>query len=271
MKRKYIKYLSWCLMLIMICTMMLTMVSCGNHKITKEQEVEGTFENISISANKEANITIEPSPDGKVKVVAVTHKKVNCDAKIEGTTLFVNIEDPRNWFGRVLEFHSPKVTVYIPAGEYVKLQIDTTTGNTNVSSAFSFETISIEGTTGNITCNASAKNSIDIRNTTGDVTLNNVTTNTLNIKITTGKIALNNVITSGKMSLKTTTGNIRFNGCDGAEIYATATTGSIKGTLLSPKIFLTSSRTGKVNVPHTASGGICDLSTTTGKIDISIK
>lgn len=268
----FVKVLSIIGMIFLVVAIACSMVSCGsNHKITTTHDVDGEFTNISISTNKEANITFEPSVDGKVRVVETSHKKVDCDVTTDGSTLYINVKDTRNWFGRVLEFHSSQIIIYIPAGEYGDLNIDTTTGNTNISSDFTFSSISIEGTTGNITCNASAKNSIDIKNTTGDVTLNNVTTNTLNIKITTGKIALNNVITSGKMSLKTTTGNIRFNGCDGAEIYATATTGSIKGTLLSPKIFLTSSRTGKVNVPHTASGGICDLSTTTGKIDISIK
>lgn len=271
MKRKIMNYVALGVMLLSICVLTFNMVSCGNHKITKEQEVDGSFENISISANKEAHISIEPSTDGKVKVVAVTHKKVNCDVKIDGTTLVVNIEDTRNWFGRVFEFHSAKVIVYVPAGAYGNLQIKTTTGDTNVPASFSFESIIIDGTTGNITCNASAQNHIDISNTTGDVHINNVTTNSLSVDITTGKIELTNVITSGKMFLKATTGNIKFNGCDGAEIYAEATTGSITGTLLSPKIFLTSTTTGKIKVPHTTTGGVCDLETTTGKIDISIK
>ena len=254
------------------CAIILGTASCThNHKIEKVTEIDEAFENISISTNKEANISFEPSLNGEAKVVVTTHKKVNCSVRVDGATLVVEIEDTRNWFGRLGEIHSPKVVVYIPAGEYKSLNIKTTTGNTNVPSDFSFDSISIEGTTGNITCNASAKGDININNTTGEIYLNDVTASTLNVKVSTGEINLKNVVTSGKMTLEATMGNIKFDGCDAAEIYAKATTGSITGSLLSSKIFLTDTATGKVSVPHTTTGGVCDLSTTTGKINITIE
>ncbi len=272
MKNKLIKYLSICIILVLVCSIALGTVSCtSNHNITKAHDVEGVIENISISARKEAHISFEPSTDGKIRVVALTHKKVDCNVTTDGTTLLVDIEDTRNWFGRLGEIHSPKVTVYLPAGEYLNLKIETTTGNTTIPADFSFSSISINGTTGKINCSASAKDSINITNTTGEVSIKDVRTNTLNVKISTGDVKLTNVITSGKMSIEATTGNIKFDVCDGAEIYAKATTGSIQGSLLSSKIFLTDTKTGKVSVPHTTSGGVCDLSTTTGKINITIE
>ena len=272
MKRKFTNCILKPFAVIFVFAMMLGAVSCThNHKITKTYEVDSVVESISISAKKEANISIEPSTDGKIRVVAITHTKVNCDISTDGTTLFLNIEDTRNFLGRLGEIHSPKVTVYLPAGEYTSLKIETTTGNTTVPADFSFASISINGTTGKIHCSAQATDSINITNTTGEVSINNVTTNTLNVQISTGDINLTNVITTGKMSIEATTGNIKFDGCDGAEIYATATTGSIQGSLLSSKIFLTSTKTGKVTVPHTTSGGVCDLSTSTGTINITIK
>ena len=271
MKRKFLELLSISMLILLMPGAALTMTCCTSQKTTKEQEIDGTFQNITISANRDANISVKPSSDGKARVVSITREKVNCTAVNDGTTLVVNINDQRSWFDRVLEFHAAEVIVYVPAGAYADLTINTKAGHTNVPADFSFESITVNSTTGNIVCNASAQKSINISNTTGDVALNNVTADTLNIRITTGKIELTNVITSGKISLKVTTGNIVFNGCDGAEIKAKATTGSIKGTLLSPKIFLTNTTTGKINVPRTTSGGICDLSTTTGKIDISIK
>ncbi len=272
MKRKLINYILKTFIVVFLCAIVLGTASCtSNHNITKTHDIEGVIENISVSAHKEAHISFEPSTDGKIRVVAVTHKKVNCNVTTDGTTLLVDVEDIRNWVGRLGEIHSPKVIVYLPAGEYSNLKIETTTGNTTVPADFSFASISINGTTGKIHCSAQATDSINITNTTGEVSINNVTTNTLDVKISTGDINLTNVITTGKMSLEATTGNIRFDSCDGAEIYASATTGSIQGSLLSSKIFLTSTKTGKVTVPHTTSGGVCDLSTSTGTINITIK
>lgn len=271
MKGSFVKHLLRGIAIVFLCAIAFTMFSCGNHKLNKTSEVEGEFENITVSAPKEANLTLAPSPDGVVKVVAITHKKVNCDAYVENGTLTVDIIDTRNWFNRLFEVHTPQVTVYIPAGEYGALKIDTTTGKINVPADFSFESISIHGATGDITCNASAKNSINISNTSGNVFLGDVRADTLNVTVTTGNIELTNVITTGKMSLEATTGNIIFKGCDGAEIYAKASTGEIKGSLLSPKIFLTSTKTGSVHVPRTTSGGVCDLITETGRINITIE
>jgi hypothetical protein len=48
-------------------------------------------------------------------------------------------------------------------------------------------------------------------------------------------------------------------------------TGSVKGTILTPKIFMIRSDTGKINVPETTTGGICRIRTSTGNISITIK
>ena len=270
MKGSFVKCFLRGIAIIFLCAITFTMISCGNHKLNKTSEVVGKFKNITVLAPKEANLTLAPSTDGMVKVVAITHKRVNCDAFVEEGTLVIDIIDTRNWFDRLFEVHAPEITVYIPAGEYGTLKIDTTTGKINVPSDFLFESISIHGATGDITCNASVKDCINISNKSGNVFLENVRANTLNVSITTGNIELTNVIVTGKMSLESTTGSITFDGCDAGEIYAKASTGNIKGSLLSPKIFLTSTKTGSVHVPRTTNGGVCDLITETGKINITI-
>ena len=66
------------------------------------------------------------------------------------------------------------------------------------------------------------------------------------------------------------TGDITFDGCDGAEIFAESTTGDICGTLLTEKVFIASTSTGSIDVPKTVSGGRCELTTSTGDIEINI-
>ena len=48
-------------------------------------------------------------------------------------------------------------------------------------------------------------------------------------------------------------------------------TGDVNGTLLSEKIFITDTSTGRVSVPKTTSGGKCEITTSTGDINIGIK
>ena len=85
-------------------------------------------------------------------------------------------------------------------------------------------------------------------------------------------------ITAGDIMANGISFDVSFEGSEIREIelisspfYAKATTGSIKGVLLTPKIFLTDTSTGSITVPHTTTGGVCDLSTSTGTINISIK
>ena len=47
-------------------------------------------------------------------------------------------------------------------------------------------------------------------------------------------------------------------------------TGNVTGSLLTEKIFLTETGTGRVEVPQTATGGKCQIRTGTGDIRIKI-
>lgn len=62
-----------------------------------------------------------------------------------------------------------------------------------------------------------------------------------------------------------------FDGSDAAEIYVRTSTGSVKGTLLSEKVFITETSTGSVSVPKTVTGGKCEIRTSTGDIQIEIR
>ena len=79
------------------------------------------------------------------------------------------------------------------------------------------------------------------------------------------------VIASGNYNIKRSTGKMNFTDCDANELYIKTSTGDIKGNLLTNKIFITESDTGKINVPKSTKGGICEISTDTGDIMIEIK
>ena len=55
------------------------------------------------------------------------------------------------------------------------------------------------------------------------------------------------------------------------EITVKTSTGSVKGTLLSEKVFVPRSDTGDIDVPKTKNGGFCEITTDTGDVEIAIK
>ena len=87
----------------------------------------------------------------------------------------------------------------------------------------------------------------------------------------TGDISLKNVNAAEKISIERSTGDVRFDGCDAAEIFVKTDTGDVAGTLLSDKVFIVETDTGSVDVPKTVTGGQCEITTSTGDINISIK
>ena len=82
---------------------------------------------------------------------------------------------------------------------------------------------------------------------------------------------MKNVNASGVFSITRSTGDVEFDACDASEIYVKTDTGDVTGTLLSDKIFFAESDTGKVSVPKSVTGGRCEISTDTGRIDITVK
>ena len=105
---------------------------------------------------------------------------------------------------------------------------------------------------------------------TGDNKLTNVTCGSFKTTGSTGGLKMTNFIASERFSILRDTGNVTFDRCDAAEISVTVDTGSVTGTLLTDKIFMAESDTGRIDVPKTTSGGVCEITTDTGNIRISI-
>ena len=58
---------------------------------------------------------------------------------------------------------------------------------------------------------------------------------------------------------------------DAAELEISTDTGDVKGSLLTEKVFITRSDTGRIRVPETVTGGKCKITTDTGNIEIEIQ
>ena len=276
---------------------------------TNTHIINNNFDNISLSADT-ADITFIPSGDGNCKIVCYEESKIKHSVTVEDGTLNIQKRDERKWYEHIgINFHSHKITVYLPAGEYGRLTIRTDTSDTKIAKDFKFKNIDINQSTGDVINYASALECIQIKTSTGRITTEGISAKTIDLSTSTGAIVaseiacegnittnvstgktsltnitcknlssdgntgdgvLKNVIAAEKFSIKRSTGDIQLEGCDAAEISITTDTGDVRGTLLSEKVFIAQTDTGHVDVPKTSSGGRCEITTDTGDIKIAI-
>lgn len=277
---------------------------------TNSYVIDDKFEHLNIDAETD-DIILCPSEDNTCKVVCYEQESMKHSAKVNKNTLEISGTDERKWYERIalFSFDSPKITVFLPQKNYSSLSIHSSTGKSEIPKGFTFDSIDITGSTGDVICNASSKKLTRIENTTGSISLSGTSSGELQLKTSTGSIqtesvtckgdisakvstgkltmtdttckslategstgnvALTNVIASQAFSLERTTGNIDLHGCDAGELFIKTSTGNVTGSLLSEKVFITDTSTGNISVPKTASGGKCEITTSTGNITIDI-
>lgn len=233
-------------------------------------EIKEKFSDISINTES-ADITFVPSEDKTCKVICSEEINAKHNVKVENDTLLIKIENKKEWYENIgIHFDNLSITVYLPKNEYDLLTIKAITSDIDISESFKYHNVEMKLTTGDVICNASAKDSITINLSTGDVKLTNVKCNNFKSKGTTGDIYLSNVVAKSKLSVQRTTGDVEFDKCDAQDIFVKTTTGDVKGSLLSSKVFITDVTTGTVNVPKLMSGGMCEIDVTTGDVDINV-
>ena len=281
----------------------------GRKNVEKTVTVEDGFSAISIETDT-ADISILPSEDGSTKVVSSDIKKIIYNVSVENSVLKIKEEDTRKWFESVFNMSVNTLTVYLPESEYASLSISEDTGDIKVSDSFTFGKIDIDLSTGDTEIYADVTDALKISGSTGDIKVEDITCGSLSVAVSTGDVEVSGVTCSGDVSVKVSTGDIslsdiscdnlttigdtgnldmtyviasekftierstgdiKFNKCDAAEIYAKTDTGDVTGTLLSEKIFITNTSTGKVNIPESITGGKCKITTSTGDIKISIE
>lgn len=276
---------------------------------TNQYEPGEKFKNITFDGAT-ADVSFVPSADGKAKVTCYEEIKARHTVSVQDGTLTVRLEENKKWYDYIgINIGAPKITVELPAGEYGALSLTASTGNVDISKDFTFESVDISVSTGDVTNAASVKGNVKIKTSTGDISVSSISADTVEltastgkvtvndldctgdvrIKVTTGKtmlqnvecknltstgntgdLSLQNVIATEKFSLERTTGKVEFDRCDAAELSVKTSTGKVSGSLLSDKVFLCQTSTGDVDVPQTATGGKCQITTSTGNIRITV-
>ena len=277
--------------------------------VTNTYEVNDEFDKISINVET-TEIEFVPTEDEDCSIVCFEAEKVKHSATVQNGTLIISTVDTRKWYDHIcISFGSPKMTIYLPQNEYASLFIETDTSDIDIPKDFAFDKIEIDGDTSEVNCFASVANVLEIELSTGDINIDSITAGQVNLTTTTGEITVNsvtaknnidietdtgkvklmnvscsdfvaesdtgtitlkNVVATGSFFVESDTGDVRFEGSDAAEISVKTDTGDVTGTLLSEKVFITETSTGRINVPKTTSGGKCEITTSTGDIEIDV-
>ncbi len=277
---------------------------------TSTHEITEAFKGISVVANT-ANVVLVVSQDTSCTVVCHEQANVTHAVSVKDGALVIEEMDARKWYEHIgINSGRAKITVSLPQAEYAALSVKAATGDVEIPKELRFSDIDISITTGDVVSLASATNAVKIKTTTGSIHAEGEHAGSLSLSTTTGGItakgflcegdvaisvgsgkleltdischalacegttgdhALKNVVATQKLFIKATTGDVRFDACDAAEIVVQVSTGDITGTLLSEKIFLPKSTTGNIDVPKTTTGGRCEITTTTGDIHLEIQ
>ena len=259
--------------------------------VTKNYPVSGSFSSVSVT-DYYADVQLRASRDGSVSVTTRDTQDVTHTVQVVNGTLTISRPEP-NLGQRI--FHDddddPTVIVYLPAGDYGSLTVNTTAGDIESAGQLNFASanltstagdIDITGsvtqslvcttTTGDVEVNSPAAGAVQISTNTGDAELTGVSAQSLSIHTNTGDADLERTVAAGAIEISTTTGDIELERSDAASLTLSTTSGDVEGSLLTGKTFSASSISGRVSVPASTPGaGACNVSTTSGSIRLTVR
>lgn len=258
----------------------------------KTFDVTEAFSNIRVE-DVECNVRILRASDGRCKVVCQERRdgSIRHTVTVSSGELSVQRHDRRKWYQRFgVSLDIPDVEVYLPENAYGMLTCYSTAGSIQVDEGFTFDRVSLKSTSGSVRMLSDAKDelqaesisgSVDIENaspetlvaksTSGRVLLSHIRCGELSARTTAGAIELTDAIAEKRLYAKSVSGGVSLDGCDSGAIRIATISGTVKGTILSGKIFMTDSTSGSVSIPASAAGGECEITTTSGSIVLDIR
>lgn len=230
---------------------------------------------------------------------------------IDGVLTIEQTGSIKNWYeyiGIFTSFQDLGVVVYLPAGVYESLDIDSTSGSIKVQEGFTFTTAKLHNTSGSILCASDVVDVLDVKNASGSITVSGSVEKDLYIKNTSGSITVSggvngklditnvssgitiqdatptsvtiknnsgginliNVVCSGDCKIENGSSSIELKNCDAASFDLKTVSGGIRASILSGKTFDCCSTSGGVHVPENTDGGTFKAKTTSGGIRVEV-
>lgn len=262
---------------------------------TSERElvISEAFSDIVIDCER-SRVVLLPAEDGVCRIEAEESEKCSLSAEVSYGTLNIRQKNSAKWNIGIFNFNfaafrAYKLNVYLPQSEYRELSVTNVSGGIEVGKGLVFLNAKLETVSGGVKLHSAVRSNVSMNSvsggieasgfeceiltancTSGGINLKNIACGTARIDCTSGGIELTRVTASGELRVETVSGGITFDCCDGGSIHAEAVSGGIKGSLLSPKRFITDTVSGKISVPADGEGGVCELETVSGRIEITI-
>ncbi len=278
--------------------------------VTNAYTIDEEFLNISING-EECDVMLLPSEDESCKVVCYENDKVYHSVEVKDDTLTIERHDNRKWYEHIgVYWENMKITVYLPEKEYKSLYAKNQSGDITIPEQFSFDSADVQTTSGDINFTALVKGELSTKTTSGDVYVGETTPSKLSVQSKSGELTIKDVTVQDNITFSATSGDVELSGikcksitgsttsgvvdcsdvitseniriecssgdvslykCDAASLWLQTSSGNVSGTFLTEKIFLTDTSSGDIDVPHSASGGKCEVTTTSGDIECDIE
>lgn len=271
--------------------------------------IKESFRSIHIEG-AECDIRLLPSEDKLCRVECIESSRIFHKVAVEGDTLTIERVDRRRWYEHFgFQWGRTEVKVFLPQREYEALYAKTLSGDMEVPEGFTFtraeantasgevsfsavvkgeltvktvsgdiyaghtapERLSLQSTSGEVTVDTiKQETELSVQTTSGDIELRNITCRNISAESTSGEIRLSRLYASEKIRIESVSGDVELRDCDGDSLSIRNTSGEVSGRLATEKIFITDTVSGRVDVPRSVSGGICEVKTTSGNIEFTI-
>ncbi len=207
---------------------------------TKTYTPEGDLSSLEISL-RITDVTVQVATDGVLRVECYETEKQPHTVTLADGKLTVTATDQRKWYEKITIFSkSPKVTVYVPAGEYESLTLETDTGDVRFlgelfgdaledpSVRLLFGEFGIKTDTGDVEmAGGTYRASVKIKTGTGDVSASAFqAADDVGIRTNTGKVILTDAH-CGDLAIETDTGKVKLTNVNCAALTVETDTGSV--------------------------------------------
>lgn len=259
---------------------------------------------------KAGNLEIFPTSEDELRIECTEPENTYYDIKFEGDILVIELVDNRQWHDYLMNFDREGVKIYLPQRVYNDIKLDVSSGKITVNEGLECRNLMAETSSGSVRAyNVKAQENVSLKAASGSIGVDTVTADNMEVLCTSGKITVSNLELTGNLDIDSSSGKIEainvncnsFNSqnesggiicsdvickdslnadtssgkievlrSDAQNLDLNTTSGSIRGTLLSEKVFVAHSTSGSVRVPDTTQGGVCKAKATSGSIKIEI-
>ena len=275
--------------------------------VTNTYTVTDAFWSIDIEL-AECGVRFEPALDGQTSVICSETEHITHSVEVVNDTLTIRRHDDRRWYEHFgLSSDKMYIVVYLASSDFESLRLSAKSGDLEISDQFSFndaelhtssgdisfsadvaydlsveassgdvyigfcapQSIRVESSSGDITLDSvNSEANVQLSASSGDVTLNTIYCSNLSVDTSSGAVDCFGTVVYGDLLIETGSGSVKLDYSDGDYMRIHTGSGSVSGILEASKDFRVSSSSGKISVPPGGNGGICEIKTSSGSINI---